>query len=277
MLRNTLAMFAVASLFVSVGCTVLRPVGGPLVAVTCSHGAAACVQPPAPAAPAEPRPPAPPEPAAKSLSMEGYGKVFYDADVCDLAFRVVTIADDDLAESFNRHRRKTEEIGEFMMEYGGPDTICAATATVLHRQERRVGGTLVEEFQYRTDYTARFTIREDVGVLQHELITRGVNQITSMELRSSKYNELLRKARDLALADAREKADYIAQVTGWEIAEVEDVQLGEVRPWRTDRQYGHRAAHVEAADSPFETFIDAVVRVKFQLRKAVPHAPSGHQ
>ncbi len=221
-------------------------------------------------APQSPRTP-PTRLVTRQMKMPGYGKVFYDADVCELSFSVVTVVDANLSESFDEHRKETADISAFMQGYGGTETICAAKATVLRRHEDRVGPRLVEEYRYQTDYSCRFAIKEEVALVQKELVMRGVNQISAMELRSSKYNELLKEARDLALADARAKVEYIARATGWEIVELTDVGLeGEnVRsrlPGAT-LQYGARARRVEDDDSPFETYIDATIQATFLLRR----------
>jgi uncharacterized protein YggE len=210
----------------------------------------------------------------KQLGMSGYGKVFYDANVCDLSFSVVTIADANLAQSFVEHRNKTSKISQFMIRYGGPETICAAKATMLKRSERRLADNrVVEEFQYETDYSCRFTIKEDVGLLQKELIERGVNQITSMELRSSRYNELLKKARDLALEDSRAKVEYIAGLTGWDIVELVDVGLVNEndRSWAygVRPKTGSRSTIIEDSGSSFETYIDAQINATFLLKRKI--------
>jgi uncharacterized protein YggE len=208
----------------------------------------------------------------KQIGMSGYGKVFYDANVCDLSFSVVTLAGDDLAQSFQEHRKKTSDISKFMIQYGGPDTVCAAKATILKRNEiHQPNGSTTIKYEYETDYSSRFKIREDVGLLQNELVARGVNQITSMELRSSKYNDLLKKARDLALKDAREKVEYIAGLTGWEIVDLVDVGLVN----ENDRSWlyggrplaGSRARAIEDSGSSFETYIDAQINATFLLKK----------
>ena len=142
----------------------------------------------------------------------------------------------------------------------------------MRRNERRIeDDRTVEEYQYQTDYSCRFTINEDVAVLQKELVTRGVNQISGMDLRSSKYNQILKEARDLALTDARAKVEYIAGATGWEVVELVDVGLqGEnVRSWAWENppRFGSRALHIGNTASSFETYIDATVQATFLLRK----------
>jgi len=209
------------------------------------------------------------EPPAKSIRMSGYGKVFYEADICDLSFMVVTEAGDDLTRSFEEHRAKTDAISSFMKTYGDSSTICAQTATVLKEQNQgRV---------YQTDYSARVPIEEDVAILQRELIERGVNRIVKMELRSSKYKELLKQCRDLAIADARSKIAYIANVTRREIVDLVEVDLTteNISSWRYGRppqlrQYGSRARSIETPDSSFETYIDVTLQVTFLLRKPNP-------
>ena len=248
---------------VCASCATVPHGGTPLVTITGTGGATTVAQTPPAMAPLGP--------ATKQMSMSGYGKVFYDANVCDLSFSVVTIAGADLGQSFDEHRKKTAGISQFMLEYGGSNTICAAKATVLRRNESSVNGRTIEAYQYQTDYSCRFTIKEDVAVLQKELVMRGVNQISGMELRSSKYNQLLKEARDLALADARAKVEYIAGATGWEIVELVDVGLqGENDrswAWGGPSRYGSRASHIEDTASSFETYIAATVQATFLLRK----------
>ncbi len=263
---NTRRMLAVVcmALTASVGCATVPSGGASTVSVQDAGHAMGMSQ-------ARPAVRGPTNPAAKKMTMLGYGKVFYDADVCDLSFSVVTLAGDDLSKSFDDHRKRTREISEFMLQYGGADTLCAAKATVLNRNERRVRERIVEEYEYRTDYSCRFTIKEEIAALQKELVTRGVNQIPRMELRSSKYNQLLREARNLALADARAKVEYIAEVTGWEIVELVDAGLqGEGNrslAWEAAHRYGSRGSRVEDTASPFETYIDATMQATFLVRK----------
>ena len=209
-------------------------------------------------------------PDNQRIIMSGYGKAFYAADICDISFQVITKAGEDLAQSFDEHMAKTAEISTFMNSYGDANTICAETATVLQRQN--------ESYVYQTDYSARVPVKEDVAILQRELIGRGVNRIVSMELRSSKYNELLKQCRDLAIDDARSKVDYIASVTNREILDLIEVDLTteNVNSWRygTPPQavmYGERARSMNDSQSSFETYVDVTIKATFLLQRNTEH------
>ena len=207
----------------------------------------------------------------KKLPMRGYGKVFYDADVCDLAFRVITRADEDLEEAFNQHRQKITAVMDFMSTYDDSKTICALKASLLQRNERMVNQKLIIEYSYRSDFSSRIYKLDDLVGLQARLVRLGVNQITHMELRSSKYKELLLKARDLAVSDARSKVAYIADATGWEIDDMIDLQLIDenLHSWRYSQQsrYGARGGQIQDQTSAYETYIDVNVNATFQLKK----------
>ena len=203
--------------------------------------------------------------------MQGYGKVFYEADVCDLSFQVITRADEDLEAAFTQHRQKIDAITDFMSTYDGSKTICALTASLLERNERRVNTKLIIEYSYRSDFNSRLYKLDDLVGLQASLVQRGVNQITRMELRSSKYKELLLKARDLAVGDARDKVTYIADATGWKVADLVDLNLVKenMHSWRHSQQsrYGGRGSQIQDQSSTYETYIDVFVNATFQLKK----------
>jgi uncharacterized protein YggE len=222
----------------------------------------------------QPKPQKAAAPPAKRLAMQGYGKVFYDADVCDLTFRVITPAGNDLEAAFEQHRQKLNEVSDFMGTYGDSRTICALTASLLQRGERRVNNKLIIEYSYRSDFMARIYKIDDLLGLQASLVQQGVNQITHMELRSSKYKELLNKARDLAISDARDKVAYIANATGQEVADLVDLSLVKenLYSWRYGQQksYGARGRQIQDQTSPYETYIDVFVNATFQLKKPDP-------
>jgi len=200
--------------------------------------------------------------------VSGYGKVFFDADICDLVFGVTT-EDPDVTTCRASHADRTEGIRDWISRSLSDDAIFAELSTDLRIKYPKNQEPV---YIYQTMFSLRTKEIAQLAELQESLVTLGVNSIVNIKLFSERLPELEDKARRLAISDAKAKADLAAAELDWEILGATNIRFDESR-WRTQsfsQSYGSRANLTNpshAAADGAEVFVDASVTVSFTFRQ----------
>jgi uncharacterized protein YggE len=208
----------------------------------------------------------------RTFSVSGYGKVFYDADMCDLVVGVVT-EDENVVACRDAHEAKLRAITDYMGEYEPDDVIFGTVGTGLsiQKQARRKASDAEEHYVYRTQYSIRLKDVTRIATLQSDLVGHGVNEIVKVELLSDELPTLTDDARRLAISDARDKARLAAEELGWTLGPAVNINFQE---WGVrSPTFGSRAnaGGGRPNASAAEVFVDAGVSITFEF----DHRPEG--
>lgn len=203
---------------------------------------------------------------ALTYVVAGYGKVFYEANTCDLVFGVVT-HNDDVMQCHKVHEEAVASVTKYIKDILPKKTIAGQSSTKLsiHTKPNK------EIFYlYETVFSMRMKGIEELSSVQSELVQRGVNKIISFDLLSDKESDLVFEARRLAIDDAKKKAQFVASQAGWEIIGISNIVYNET-PYQKRRMagtFGSRASVSQDMSSmAAETFVDSSMTVTFKYKK----------
>ena len=209
------------------------------------------------------------ETPAHTFSVSGYGKVFYDADTCDLMFAVVTETPDVLSCK-EKHQKTTAAVKDYANSSLPEKALFAEVSTDLEIVDRYRGNEDITVYRFQTLFSLRTKKVAKLSEIQADLVSRGVNRILAVKLFSDRLPKLIDKARKLAIADARAKAELAAAELGWDLVGATDIAFEE-DTWHTRRlssTYGSRADLTDRAGTladAAEVYVDAAVRIEFQF------------
>ncbi|MDA3960570.1 MAG: SIMPL domain-containing protein [Planctomycetota bacterium] len=165
-----------------------------------------------------------PEPA-DPRSFSGYGKQFYTATSFDLNAEIVT-TDLEVRTCMQKHLAAVTAVDSYCGELADTEYSRVPAALTLEYDHTQKADHYV--------YTTRISLRSrnigELAQIQADLIEHGVNRLGEAQLFTENPVAVRRQARDLAVANAREQAEYLEQALGWGGFEILNIQLqGEQR------------------------------------------------
>ena len=166
-------------------------------------------------------------PSGRSITVTGTGTVKAVPDEAAFSFGVETrapTAKQALAENASSMRRLIVALKEAGVD---GDELQTESVSVWPRTED--GGSVVE---YAATNTVRATVREigKAGGIVDAASAAGANQISGPQLSRSNQEALYREALKAAVADAREKAEALADAAGVSVGRVVRVVEGAAAP-----------------------------------------------
>lgn len=203
---------------------------------------------------------------ALTYVVAGYGKVFYEANTCDLVFAVVT-HNDDVMQCHKVHEEAVASVTKYIKDISPKKTIAGQSSTKLSIHTKL---NKVKFYLYETVFSMRMKGIEKLSSVQSELVQRGVNKIISFDLLSDNESDLVFEARRLAIDDAKKKAQFVASQAGWEIIGIYNIVYNETpyQKSRMARTFGSRASVSQDMSSmAAETFVDSSMTVTFEYKK----------
>ena len=195
---------------------------------------------------------------AELLEVHGYGKVFYEVDTADIRFSV-SVRDPDVQTCKKNHDAIIEELVAYLRREGyAPDTLSLEESSLARQKSRKP-----EDAHYlsKSTYALRTARIAELRSFQADVVQLGVDEIEQVELFSMEQRELEDRARAAALADAKQKAEAVAEELGWTLGAPMKIQFTE----RGSRGFGSRSSAASGSSSVAAAgnFVDAMVRVYF--------------
>lgn len=181
-------------------------------------------------------------PQVHTLSVTGTGSTRLAPDLALVTLGVQTRGP-DVGEAVDENNRRVMEVMAALREMGVAETdIATANFSVSTQQLYDERGQLTGEVQYWVDNIISLRVRQldMLGQLLQAALSRGANTVQSVAFTVENPKDELDAARLLALQDARDQAEQLAQAAG--------VKLGEVL---TVSEPGYMPAYMEAAPSAF--------------------------
>jgi hypothetical protein len=204
-----------------------------------------------------------------TFTVSGYGKVFYEANMCDMVVGVVT-EDEDVLECRSRHEKTLDAIAAHVNQLDSDEVVFGTIATDLSIRDRSSRELGDEIFRYQTLFSIRLKELERLSRMQSELVGLGVNRIFDVKLLSDELPDLIDRARKQAIADARDKARLAASELNWTLGSAVAIAFNE-DPWsraRLSTTYGARSS-MDGGQMPdtsaAEVYVDATVTITFRF------------
>jgi len=194
-------------------------------------------------------------PQAHTLSVTGTGSTRLAPDLALVTLGVQTRGP-DVGEAVDENNRRAAEVIAALRELGVAETdMATANFSVSTQQLYDERGQLTGEVQCWVDNVVNLRVRQldRLGEILQVALRRGANTVQSVSFTVEDPEDELDAARLLAIQDARDQAEQLAQVAGVELGEVLSVS-----------EVGYAQVYMEAAPSAFG---------KGGGRGAVPTAP----
>lgn len=202
-----------------------------------------------------------------SVRFDGYGKQYYVPDAFDMRGAIV-VRNVDVQEGAQQHRAIVAAVSDYLAQLEDINyrlTVGGLTTKVDWRGSNRK----VEYYEFKTDVAIRCRNLDMMEQLQVDLIERGMDRFDEVSIFSENIHDITNLARDLAMDDARSKADYVGKQLGWESYAIRDIVLkgpsSSQGAFQNSGAFGHRAGgsktlgHSQGGSQ--STFIDSRITI----------------
>lgn len=161
----------------------------------------------------------------QAITVVGEGKVTLEPDIANVTIGVETV-NESVLDATAQNRETLESVLSALSEAGVAEEDLQTTGFSVYAERYGPEGPLAEsDVRYRVSNNVAVTIRnlENVGPILDAAIEAGANNIYGINFALDDPGVAEADARELAIADAREKAENIAELTGLEISSISSV------------------------------------------------------
>lgn len=208
----------------------------------------------------------------RTISVEGTGKVSLDPSLARISIGVQT-ENESAQEAVSKNSEKVEQMMAVLEEFGIPKEDIQTANFNIHRQDNRdrPEKTLPESSDaYIVSNIVRVTLRDldELGALLDEAVQAGANTVNNIQFDAQDKEKANKKALELAMQDARARAETIAESADVELGEVYQVETFGGGPVLARQEVEEEAAGAAAVPiSPGQLDIQVRVNVRYQIAK----------
>ncbi|MDQ4044527.1 MAG: SIMPL domain-containing protein [Chloroflexota bacterium] len=218
---------------------------------------------------------APVEEPRRSITVEGTGTVDLAPDTAEVTFGVLT-QNESLESAQDENSRRLQAVIDALTAAGiAEEDIATSEYMVYPINEYDRDGNLVGIQGYEVFSSVTATIRDlsIVGQVLDNAVGAGANEISSISFYVENTDEPAAEARRMAVENAREKADELAEAAGVIVVGVYEIQETSAPAPESDRYEvasdmlteEAESAPMEVPVSPGQTEITVQVRVVFEI------------
>ena len=150
------------------------------------------------------------EPSGTKITVIGEGKISVQPDKADITLGVVT-EDTSLEQAQTKNANSISQVKKALLGLGISDEQMQTVNYSISPQYDYIDGKQVFR-NYRVEHLLKITVLqiENVGLVVDSAVQHGATTITEIQFDTSKYNQYYRQALSLAVLDAGQKAETIA-------------------------------------------------------------------
>ena len=192
-------------------------------------------------------------PNVRTLNISGSGKVTLVPDIAYINIGVRTEAD-EVSTALSGNTTQATKISDALKKLGVEEKdIQTSSFNVYPMQQYDMEGK-VTKTTYVVENTVNVTVRDlaQLGKLLDTTVKAGANNIYGISFDVEDKTDALAQARDLAIQDAKEKAQAVAVSSGVTLGEIQNINVyssGGVIPYY-DSKYGMGGAEAPVAEVP---------------------------
>jgi uncharacterized protein YggE len=182
--------------------------------------------------------------AADTITVTGFGKARSDPDRASVSVGV-NIAFEDITRAVEESNNTIARITDAVVALGVEEADIQTTNFTIWAEEQwdQETGQRKEEKLYRVDSQIQIIVNdvEKIGKILETSIANGANNIYGLSFGIQDSSDLAAEARVLALEDARQRAEQIAQELSVTLGEVQlatEISGGWVQPFFETALYG---------------------------------------
>jgi len=155
------------------------------------------------------------------ISFTGEGKVYSKPDIAFIDFSVVTQGT-DISSVQDSNTKKMNQVIDFLKSFGIEDKDIKTTNYGLYPQYTYENNKIPQIMGYQITQTLNVKIRktDTIGDILKKGVTMGINQVNSLYFGIENDEQLKEQARQLAITDAKKKADVMASQIGIKLGKI---------------------------------------------------------
>ncbi|MFO8035522.1 MAG: SIMPL domain-containing protein [Anaerolineales bacterium] len=204
------------------------------------------------------------------ISVQGTGQVSLDPTLARISVGVQT-EDENAQEAVSANNQRVEEIMAVLGELGIPaEDMQTVDFSIRQQGDREPKQEIEGETQktYVVSNIVRVTLRDldQLGSLLDEVIQAGTNTIHGIQFDAENKEEANKNALELAMKDARARAEAIAGTADVQLGDVYRVETFGGGPVYAEREVAEEAA-AAVPISPGQMDIEVRVNVSYQIEK----------
>jgi len=193
------------------------------------------------------------DPNIRSMNVSGTGHITLVPDIAYINIGVRSEAD-EVSSALNTNTAQAQAISDKLISMGLEEKDIQTTSFNVYPMQQYDMDGKISKTTYVVENTINVTVRDlaKLGRLLDAAVKAGANNIYGINFDVEDKSEALNQARDLAIQDAREKADAIATAAGVKLGDLQNINVytsGGVTPFY-DAKMGIGGAAYESASVP---------------------------
>lgn len=165
-------------------------------------------------------------PSIRTLSVSGTGRILL---VPDIAYISIGVRNEDanVTTALNANNALAAQIAEALKARGVEEKDIQTTNFNVYPSQKydNMGNITSTAFAVENTINIKITNLADLGVLLDEAIQAGANNIYGIQFDIKDRQAVLDQARDLAIADAKARAQAVADVAGVELVQIQSISV----------------------------------------------------
>ncbi len=155
------------------------------------------------------------------ISFTGEGKVYTTPDIAFVDFSVVTQGT-DINNVQDENTKKMNKVTEFLKGFGIEEKDIKTTNYNLYPQYTYENDRVPQIIGYQINQTLSVKIRkiDQAGEILKKVVNTGINQVNSFYFGVENDEEIKEQARQIAIEDAKKKAEKLASQIGIKLGEI---------------------------------------------------------
>lgn len=160
----------------------------------------------------------------RTLSVTGTGRSYLSPDIAHIMIGVHTEGP-DAGEAVDSNNANTQQVKDILSDYGiNPEDIQTINFSIWPNQQYDQTGKMTG-IVYMVDNSLRITLRDldQIGELLNTVIDAGANRIDNIQFDVEDRSEALSEARKLAVDNAEEQAQELADAAGLSLGPIQSI------------------------------------------------------
>lgn len=208
-----------------------------------------------------------------TITVSGFGQARANPDRASISVGV-NVADEDIARAVEESNEIIARITDAVKGLGVLESDIQTTNFTIWAEDQwdPETGQRMEEKLYRVDSQIQIVVNdiEKVGSILETSIAKGANNIYGLSFGIQDSSDLATEARVLALEDAQQRAEQIAQELGVTLGEVQratEISGGWVQPFFESAAYGIGGGGGEPPISEGSMSVTVSIDVTFKINR----------
>lgn len=201
--------------------------------------------------------------AQSGITVTGSGTAYGEPDIAIIELGV-NIANEDISTATDEANNSIKQIMDVLRQNGIDSKDIRTSYFNIWTEEPYDGQPLR---QYRVNNILRITVRDvsKVGDVLSQALDAGANMVNSIQYAIAETNALAAQARELAMQNARAKAEQLASLSGVSLGAVEMITDTVAGPNYPEALYEMQVSGSSPSVSAGQLAISALIQVRYTI------------